>query len=236
MKIKERFIDQAQLTEGDVKGKYLPRNVIFNKYFNKHNIMVITPRNLHNYEAAAQDNITDWVTDKGTTRTDQLDYYRGTNMDSTSELPGFVKIGKNTDEIKSTFYNDDGNQITDDKVLRDENGRVILVFRSGTGDSSSNDAYQGIHFVVIERSPFIKEETDEGTKKTKLEEYYTHYSPPSIAYASAIACFSVQYGISYSQFMGQLAKKNIGLNRKVLADLAMNNPKAFEAIIKSVSK
>ena len=35
--------------------------------------------------------------------------------------------------------------------------------------------------------------------------------------------------------MGALAKQNIGLNRKVLADLAMNNPQAFEAIIKSVS-
>jgi large subunit ribosomal protein L20 len=34
--------------------------------------------------------------------------------------------------------------------------------------------------------------------------------------------------------MGKLAKQNIGLNRKVLADLAMNNPKAFEAIINSV--
>ena len=45
-----------------------------------------------------------------------------------------------------------------------------------------------------------------------------------------------QYGITYSQFMGQLAKKNIGLNRKVLADLAMNNPQAFEAIIKSVNE
>ena len=43
-----------------------------------------------------------------------------------------------------------------------------------------------------------------------------------------------QYGLSYSQFMGKLAKQNIGLNRKVLADLAMNNPKAFEAIINSV--
>lgn len=43
-----------------------------------------------------------------------------------------------------------------------------------------------------------------------------------------------QYGLSYSQFMGKLAKENIGLNRKVLADLAMNNPKAFEAIVNSV--
>ena len=42
------------------------------------------------------------------------------------------------------------------------------------------------------------------------------------------------HGMNYSQFMGKLAKSNIGLNRKVLADLAMNNPQAFEAIINSV--
>ena len=43
-----------------------------------------------------------------------------------------------------------------------------------------------------------------------------------------------QYGMTYSQFRGALAKNNVGLNRKVLADLAMNNPQAFEAIVKSV--
>ena len=43
-----------------------------------------------------------------------------------------------------------------------------------------------------------------------------------------------QYGMTYSQFMGKLGKQNIGLNRKVLADLAMNNPQAFEAIVNSV--
>ena len=43
-----------------------------------------------------------------------------------------------------------------------------------------------------------------------------------------------QHGLNYSQFMGKLAKQNIGLNRKVLADLAMNNPQAFEAIVNSV--
>lgn len=43
-----------------------------------------------------------------------------------------------------------------------------------------------------------------------------------------------QYGLTYSQFMGKLAAQNIGLNRKVLADLAMNNPQAFEAIVNSV--
>lgn len=43
-----------------------------------------------------------------------------------------------------------------------------------------------------------------------------------------------QHGMSYSEFMGKLSKKNIGLNRKVLADLAMNHPKAFEAVVKKV--
>ncbi|MEJ7557836.1 MAG: 50S ribosomal protein L20 [Pedobacter sp.] len=39
------------------------------------------------------------------------------------------------------------------------------------------------------------------------------------------------HGISYSQLIGKLAVKNIGLNRKVLADLAMNHPDAFKAVI-----
>ena len=43
-----------------------------------------------------------------------------------------------------------------------------------------------------------------------------------------------QKGMTYPRFMGRIAKQNIGLNRKVLADLAMNNPQAFEAIINSV--
>ena len=39
------------------------------------------------------------------------------------------------------------------------------------------------------------------------------------------------YGMSYSQFMGKIKSKKIDLNRKVLADLAMNNPEAFKSII-----
>ena len=42
------------------------------------------------------------------------------------------------------------------------------------------------------------------------------------------------HGMSYSVFMGKLQAKGIELDRKVLADLAMNNPKAFEAIVKEV--
>jgi large subunit ribosomal protein L20 len=42
------------------------------------------------------------------------------------------------------------------------------------------------------------------------------------------------HGMSYSQFIGKLASKNIGLNRKVLADLAMNDPQAFAAVVEAV--
>ena len=38
-------------------------------------------------------------------------------------------------------------------------------------------------------------------------------------------------GLSYSQLMGGLHKAGIEINRKVLADLAVNNPEAFKAIV-----
>ena len=43
-----------------------------------------------------------------------------------------------------------------------------------------------------------------------------------------------EHGMSYSEFMGKVHQKNIGLNRKVLADLAMNHPEAFKAVIESL--
>ena len=43
-------------------------------------------------------------------------------------------------------------------------------------------------------------------------------------------------GMSYSQLMGALTKAGIEINRKVLADLAMNNPEAFKAIVDKVAK
>jgi len=42
------------------------------------------------------------------------------------------------------------------------------------------------------------------------------------------------HGMSYSQFMGGMKANSIGLNRKVLADLAMNQPEAFKALVDKV--
>lgn len=45
-----------------------------------------------------------------------------------------------------------------------------------------------------------------------------------------------QHGMSYSQFIGAVHKSGIELNRKVLADLAMNHPEAFKAVCETVKK
>ncbi|HLW30397.1 MAG TPA: 50S ribosomal protein L20 [Brumimicrobium sp.] len=45
-----------------------------------------------------------------------------------------------------------------------------------------------------------------------------------------------QHGMSYSQFMGLYNKSELELNRKVLADLAMNHPGAFKAVVETLKK
>ena len=44
-----------------------------------------------------------------------------------------------------------------------------------------------------------------------------------------------EHGLSYSQFMGKIKANNIDLNRKVLADLAMNNPEALKAVVDKIN-
>jgi large subunit ribosomal protein L20 len=41
-------------------------------------------------------------------------------------------------------------------------------------------------------------------------------------------------GMTYSQFINKLNEQNIGLNRKVLADMAMNEPESFKNLVQSV--
>ncbi|WP_448528550.1 50S ribosomal protein L20 [Raineya sp.] len=45
-----------------------------------------------------------------------------------------------------------------------------------------------------------------------------------------------QYGLSYSRFMGMYNKAGLAMNRKVLADLAMNHPEAFKAVVDKVKQ
>ena len=50
-----------------------------------------------------------------------------------------------------------------------------------------------------------------------------------------IGAATKEHNLSYSVFMFRLKKANINLNRKVLADLAMNNREAFDSLIKQVA-
>ena len=44
-----------------------------------------------------------------------------------------------------------------------------------------------------------------------------------------------QHGMSYSQFMHALRDRNVELNRKILADMAVNDPEGFKTLVKSIS-
>jgi large subunit ribosomal protein L20 len=44
-----------------------------------------------------------------------------------------------------------------------------------------------------------------------------------------------EHDMSYSVFMGKVHKADVELNRKVLADLAMNHPQAFKAVVDAVN-
>ena len=47
---------------------------------------------------------------------------------------------------------------------------------------------------------------------------------------------SRELGLSYSQLIAGMKKKNINVDRKILADLAVNNPDAFKAIVNTVKE
>lgn len=64
-------------------------------------------------------------------------------------------------------------------------------------------------------------------RKLKKREYRTLW----IARINAAARAE---GLTYSQFIHKLSEKHIDLNRKVLADLAMNEPETFKALVASV--
>ena len=42
------------------------------------------------------------------------------------------------------------------------------------------------------------------------------------------------HGLTYSEFISKLKSNNIDINRKVLADLAMNNPEGFKQLVDKV--
>jgi len=104
---------------------FLPRNILFNKYFNKHNVCVITPNEVPYNSVVDRENQT---LIKGSQ--DQ-----GTYSSVYEALPGFAKYKTQTEA--TIGFN----------ALCDDTGHVVLVVRAG-----SSGSYEGVHFIVIERS------------------------------------------------------------------------------------
>ena len=115
---------------------FFPRNVIYNKYFNHHNICVITPNEIAtNSIGDIVDTTHTWedfmtVQDGKVTKED----YNGIYNADFGALPGFQV---NTQNVLPEFEHN---------VLTDDKGQIVLAVRAGS------DSYQGIHFIVIERS------------------------------------------------------------------------------------
>lgn len=160
-----------EVNEGD--ALFFPRNILFNKYFNKHNISVITPN-----DVAEADEV-------------------GTPSATFEALKGFRAVP----------------ELGGKKVLTDEKGNVILVVRAGAAGS-----YEGVHFIVIERSAI--QETVNGVA---LKDYYTIETPGTAAFPKDSG------GKDLDTFVNFLQLDAIGTKERV--DKIKNEVKAFDPTI-----
>ncbi len=183
---KEVKDDNGNVVNEDNDAFY-PRNIIYNKYFNKHNVCVITPNAIasnmnSNYcdadtKNAAKNSYDTFANNFGAESASE----NGVPSTQFASLPGFSRDTKNV--VQGIGSN----------VLTDTQGNVILAVRAGAS------SYQGIHFIIVQRSGLsqygLKEEngqiveaTEESAtdkKSTSLSDYYTTYTPSQDNYPKA---------------------------------------------------
>lgn len=140
--------DENNSPVNDGSSTFYPRNVIFNKYFNKHSFAVVTPNSLNSGTISTDGTA---VTGEDEVGTYNADYAA---MGGFREVQG-ITVG-------------DG---THNEILTTNTGKPILVFRGGSS------AYQGVHFLVIERDGLV--ETADGVT---LSQYYTTKYPGQEGY------------------------------------------------------
>lgn len=138
------------LTVNEGNAAYYPRNIIFNKYFNSHNISFITNNKVDSSDPSNSYKMSDTGVSVYSDLDDNGDYKMGSDAYLTDETEA-----SHFEKIEGLEY----------PVLCDEKGNPIVVSRSETSNA-------GIHFVVIERSAL--EEVKDGVK---LNEYYAPVNP-----------------------------------------------------------
>lgn len=155
--------------EDGVSALY-PRNILWNKYFNKHNAFVITNRTAPDYYAVAGN-------DKATAKADVIDLKSddaGATYAANENVAKYEKAGENIAIDYSTLTgfqaNDHLSTKANFKVLSDENKNVIIGVRS----------QYGIHLMVVQKSvyDFNNGEGD----NVSLEQYYTTNVPGDAKY------------------------------------------------------
>ena len=141
-----------ELTVNEGKASYYPRNIIFNKYFNSHNISFIVNQKVDSSDPTYEYALTD----------------TGVMVKSDLDENGNYAIGQDAYFAEGSNEAAHFQQINglDYPVLCDEKGNPIVVSRSETGNA-------GIHFVVIEKSPL----ENQATAEVKLNEYYAPVNP-----------------------------------------------------------
>lgn len=151
----EKYKDTStgqELTVNEGNADYYPRNILFNKYFNSHNVSFIT-----NMKVDSSDPTNSYqLTDTGTSVLSDINENGDYNLNTQEYFASGTKEANHFKEIDGLDY----------PVLCDEKGNPILVTRSETSNA-------GIHFVVIEKSAL----EDQDTAEVKLNEYYAPVTP-----------------------------------------------------------
>lgn len=207
----------------DNSATYYPRNILFNKYFNNHQIAVIVPTRVET---------NDFLEGKGGVTADSVAYdfekeadengnpeVKGTLDEDYAKLPGFSY--DTSDIFPDLGYN----------ALTNEKGQIILAVRAGTSD------YQGIHFIVVDRSALdeyvannadgiikaITEETynaKKGTENvTSLSDYWAMLEPNRVP--SNPSAVTEENSASYYPYYvqdGKAVAKSTFVNKLVSAD------------------
>lgn len=188
--------DNKTPVNSDSKETFYPRNVIYNKYFNKHNVCVITPNVIPTNATPKSNALTpsgdddyrySWLNnDSKTAATAALSSLNGLY----NSVNGTVTMGTQTEEELSkgvyskqfgalpgfsvdttnivSGVNDAETEAHAKNVLTDEEGNVVMVVRAGSGSS-----YQGIHFITVSRSALseygYKKDGDKYINNTKAD-------------------------------------------------------------------
>lgn len=203
-------INKAPVNEGN--DTFLPRNIIWNKYFNKHQICVITPNAIESNATNAEYEIGVWANDSTNTAalaaTNELidganieENWKGEYSEQFGSLPGF---SRDTTNVLPQFEHN---------VLTNSEGQIVLAVRGGSGTS-----YQGIFFIVIQRSALSQYgliESDgqwvEATESAKgddgvytedradLNDYYNVYIPSESSYPTVTGGAKLSTLINYNR-------------------------------------